>query len=150
VPVGRERIIAKALFAGYDNDFVTALHILIPQLEHLVRFHLKQHGAKTTNLDKNGIENEKGLSTLMELPEIETIFRKDLSFEIKALFCDPFGPNLRNELAHGLLDYEEAQSIYSIYAWWLGLSIIFNMFWNAKHSGTDSSEPADEHEQKNA
>jgi hypothetical protein len=32
VPVGRERIIAKALFAGYDNDFVTALHILIPQL----------------------------------------------------------------------------------------------------------------------
>jgi hypothetical protein len=76
VPVGRERIIAKALFAGYDNDFVTALHILIPQLEHLVRFRLKQHGAKTTNLDKNGIENEKGLSTLMELPEIETIFGK--------------------------------------------------------------------------
>jgi hypothetical protein len=64
----------------------------------MIRFHLKQHGAKTTNLDKNGIENEKGLSTLMELPEIETIFRKDLSFEIKALFCDPFGPNLRNEL----------------------------------------------------
>jgi hypothetical protein len=45
----------------------------------------------------------------MELPEIETIFGKDLSFEIKALFCDPFGPNLRNELAHGLLDYEEAR-----------------------------------------
>jgi hypothetical protein len=150
VPVGRERIIAKALFAGYDNDFVTALHILIPQLEHLVRFHLKQYGAKTTHLDKNGIEDEKGLSTLMEMPEIETIFGEDLSFEIKALFCDPFGPNLRNELAHGLLDYEEAQSIYSIYAWWLGLSIIFNTFWNAKHSGTDSSEPADEHEQKNA
>ncbi len=146
VPPGREQIIAKALFSGYDNDFVTALHILIPQLEHLVRFHLKQHGARTTNLDQNGIENENGLSTLMELSEIENIFGDDLSFEIRALFCDPFGPNLRNELAHGLVNYEEAQSTYSIYAWWLGLRIIFNTFWNAKHARQVNSEPVSEHE----
>jgi len=147
VPLGREQIIAKALFAGYDNDFVTAFYILIPQLEHLVRFHLKQHGAKTTNLDKDGIENENGLSTLIELPEIKNIFGEDIAFEIRALFCDSFGPNLRNELAHGLVGYEEAQSTYSIYAWWLVLRIIFNTFWNAKHAEQVNSEPADEPEQ---
>jgi hypothetical protein len=65
VPPGRERLLAKALFSGYDNDFVTALHILVPQIEHLVRFHLKQVGVKTTNLDINGIENENGLSTFV-------------------------------------------------------------------------------------
>jgi len=150
VPQGREQMIAKALYAGYDNDFVTALHILVPQLEHLIRFHLKQHGAKTTNLDQNGIENENGLSTLVELPEIEDIFGKDLSFEIRALFCDSFGPNLRNELAHGLLSYEEAQSTYSIYAWWLGLRIIFNTFWNAKHAEQVDSESIDGSEPENA
>lgn len=150
VPQGREQLVAKALFAGYDNDFVTALHILIPQLEHLIRFHLKQNGVKTTNLDINGIENENGLSTLAELPEVKNIFGEDLTFEIRALFCDSFGPNLRNELAHGLLGYEEAQSIYSIYAWWLGLRIVFNTFWNTKHTGKVDNESADEHESKNA
>ena len=132
VPQGREYILAKALFSGYDNDFVTALHVFVPQLEHLVRFHLKQRGVQTSNLDKNGIENENGLSTLVELAEFEQIFGEDLSFEIKALFCSPFGPNIRNELAHGLLDYEGSQSAYSIYAWWVGLRIIFNTYWNSK------------------
>lgn len=133
VPNSRESLVAKALYSGYDNDFVTAIHILIPQLENLVRYHLKQVGVKTTNLDSSGIENEKGLSSLMDNEETKEIFGKDLAFEIKALFCDSFGPNLRNELAHGLIGDEDSQSIYSIYAWWLFLRIVFNTFWNATY-----------------
>ena len=131
VPRGRERLFGKALHAGYDRDFTVAMHLLSPQIEHMVRFHLKNAGVKTTNLDIHGIENENGLSTLMGLPETETVFGKDLSFEIKALFCDALGPNLRNELAHGLLDDDSFQSIHAIYAWWLGLRLVFNTFWNA-------------------
>ncbi|NBQ39916.1 MAG: DUF4209 domain-containing protein [Alphaproteobacteria bacterium] len=69
VPRGRERLIGKALFAGYDRDFTVAMHLLVPQIEHMVRFHLKNAGVKTTNLGIDGIENENGLSTLMGLPE---------------------------------------------------------------------------------
>jgi hypothetical protein len=132
VPEGRERLFGKALFAGYEKDFVAALHLLIPQIEHMVRWHLKAAGIKTTNLDKDGVENENGLSALMELPEATQIFGEDLSFEFKALFCDAFGPNLRNELAHGLLDDNACQSPYAIYAWWFGLKLVFKAFWNAK------------------
>jgi len=132
VPKGRERLFGKALFAGYEKDFVAALHLLIPQIEHMVRWHLKAAGIKTTNLDKDGIENENGLSALMELPEVTQIFGEDLSFELKALFCDAFGPNLRNEIAHGLLDYEACHSNNAIYAWWFGLKLVFNAFWNTK------------------
>jgi hypothetical protein len=131
VPRGRERLFGKALHAGYDRDFTVAMHLLAPQIEHMVRYHLKNAGVKTTNLDIDGIENENGLSTLMGLPETETVFGKDLSFEIKALFCDALGPNLRNELAHGLLDDDSFQSIHAIYAWWMGLRLVFNTFWNA-------------------
>jgi hypothetical protein len=140
VPKDRVRLFGKALFSGYDGDFVTALHLLVPQLEHLVRHHLKQSGAKTTMLDVNGIENEIGLSSLMDLPEVERIFGVNLSFEIRGLFCDPFGPNLRNELAHGLLDDEACQSIYAVYAWWFGLRLIFNMFWNATRKAMPVSD----------
>lgn len=131
VPLGRERLFGKALYAGFDRDFIVSMHLLAPQIEHMVRFHLKNAGVKTTNLDIDGIENENGLSTLMGLPEVEKVFGQDLSFEIKALFCDALGPNLRNELAHGLLDDDSFQSIHAIYAWWMGLRLVFNTFWNA-------------------
>jgi len=61
IPKNRTGLWGKALFAGYERDFVTALHILIPQIEHMVRVHLKQAGAKTTNLDKDGVQNESPL-----------------------------------------------------------------------------------------
>ena len=138
VPVGREQLFGKALFAGYDQDFVTALHLLVPQIEHLVRYHLKQAGVKTTNLSIDGIENENGLSTLMELPEANQIFGENLAFEIRSLFCDAFGPNLRNELAHGLIEVNDCYSVNSIYAWWFALKLVFNTFWNAERR---SSEP---------
>ena len=103
VPIDRERLWAKALYAGYDRDFVTAIHLLCPQMEHMVRLHLKAPGAQTTTLSQDGIETENGLGTLMEMPEVEKILGPNLTFEIKALFCSPFGPNLRNQVAHGLL-----------------------------------------------
>ena len=140
VPIGRELLFGKALFAGYDRDFITALHILVPQIEHMVRYHLKQAGGTTTYLDSKRIETENGLSTLMDLPKAEKIFGEDLSFEIKALFCDPFGSNLRNELAHGLLDDRACVSTATIYAWWFGLKLVFNTFWNASRNDTEKSE----------
>lgn len=132
VPVGRARLFGKALHAGYDGDFVFALHLLAPQIEHMVRTHLKQAGSTTTTLDKEGIENENGLSTLMALPETAVVFGKDLAFELQALFCDASGPNLRNQLAHGLLDDDDCRSPPSIYAWWLALKLVFNTWWNTQ------------------
>lgn len=140
VPEGREGLFGKGLFAGYDRDFVTALHVLIPQIEHMVRVHLKRAGAKTTTLGINGVENENGLSTLMDLPEVEKVFGADLGFELRALFCDPFGPNLRNELAHGLLDEGACQSIYGVYAWWFTLRLVFNTWWNANKKGESGNQ----------
>ena len=126
VPNDRKKIWTKALFAGYNKDFLTAVHLLVPQIEHIVRLMLKQRGVQTTNLDSKGIENENGLSSLMALQETEEILGKNLSFEIKSLFCDPFGPNLRNNIAHGLLDDDTCQSACAIYAWWFGLKLVLN------------------------
>lgn len=143
VPAGRASLIAKGLFAGFERDLVSALHLLVPQVEHLVRWHLKSAGVKTTTLSLDGIETENGLSTLVDLPEVVAIFGEDLSFELKALFCDAFGPNLRNEVAHGLLDSPNCQTAQTFYAWWLVLRMTFNTFWNSAHK-PQTSGPADE------
>ena len=41
------------------------------------------------------------------------------------------GPNLRNNIAHGLLNDQEANSVDAVYAWWLGLQLVFNTYWNS-------------------
>ena len=104
VPLGREVLFGKALAQGFNRDFATSIHLLVPQFEHMVRIRLKIAGVSTSHLDQNGIETENGLSTLIDLPQTTTIFGEDLTYEIKALFCDQLGPNLRNNIAHGLLD----------------------------------------------
>ena len=128
VPSGRESLFGKALARGFSHDFATALHLLVPQIEHMVRIRLKDAGAITSHLDQNGIETENGLSSLVALPQMTNIFGEDMTYEIKALFCEPVGPNLRNNVAHGLLDEQEAQSEYAVYAWWLGLKLMFKDF----------------------
>ena len=140
VPIGREVLFGKALAEGFNRDIATSIHLLAPQIEHMVRFHLKSAGVPTAHLDQNGIENEIGLSALIELPECSTIFGDDLTYEIRALFCDQVGPNLRNNVAHGLLNDREVQSVDAVYAWWLGLKLVFNTFWNSLARETASQE----------
>lgn len=132
VPSGREHLVGKGLFAGYEGDFATAVYLLVPQIEHMVRCGFRAADIKTTTLDQNGIETENGLGSLMGLPEASRIFGEDLTFEFRALFTDPVGPNLRNRLAHGLLGDEDCRSAYAVYAWWFGLKLVFSTFWAAR------------------
>ena len=131
VPPGREVLLGKALFNGYEYDFAIALHLLTPQIEHMVRYRLKAAGIDTLHTDRHGIQDEKGLSSLVESPEFGQVFDKDLAFEIRALFCDHLGANLRNNVSHGPFTSQECHSAYSVYAWWLGLKIVFRQYWAA-------------------
>ncbi len=131
VPSERVGLVAKGLKAGFDGDFIVALHLLVPQLEHLVRTHLQLVGAKTVSVDGAGLQMEIGLSALVDLPEMNSVFGEDLAFEIRAVFCDRFGPNLRNDVAHGLLVEGAMQSTASIYAWWLMFRAIFHQYYFA-------------------
>ena len=140
VPPRQEVLFGKALFYGYDHEFDTALHLLVPQIENMVRFHLKRRGAKTTNVDEDGIETENGLSTLIDLPQATIVFGEDVAYEIKTLFCDHFGQNLRNNVAHGLLDDDQSQSAHSVYAWWFGLKLVFNTYWSASNRTAETTE----------
>ena len=134
VPKERAGLLGKALFAGYRDDFVTALHLLVPQIENFVREVLKQAGVETKTLDNDGIENEKAMGSLIQEPKANEVFGEDLAFELNSLFCDPAGPNLRNKVAHGLLDEGQFDSPYAIYAWWLGLRLVVNTWWSVSNT----------------
>lgn len=128
----RALLLGNALWLGFEDEFGLAIHLLCPQVEHIVRTELKIAGCITTNIDKDGIENENGLSTLLELPEAEQVFGKSLKFELKSIFTEALGYNLRNNVAHGLLNDNNSVSAGSIYAWWMILRLVIRSIFSGQ------------------
>jgi hypothetical protein len=125
IPRDRIMLMVDALWYGFEYEFAASIHLLCPQIENIVRNELDKRGAITLTRGEDGATNENGLSTLMKDPKIVDILGKNLSFEIEFIFCKVHGFNLRNNVAHGLLDDAEAtSSVGCIYAWWMTLRII--------------------------
>jgi hypothetical protein len=132
VPQSHAGLIAQGLYAGFQHDFAVAMHLLVPQFEHIVRTVLKSNQVITTNTDKDGLSMEVGLSSLIDKPEVEQIFGPDVTFGIYALMCSQSGPNLRNNIAHGLVSDAILQDTMSVYTWWFILKLVFSQ-WYVKH-----------------
>lgn len=145
VPLGREMIFARGLYAGLIGDFLVATHLLIPQLENSVRYVLNDHGVVTVYADQYGLQKEYDLNTLLygELgKKCEEIFGKDLLFALQGLLVEFPGANLRNTMAHGRLDHDEFYSPHCAYFWWLTLKLCLIPYQNARSNarGDNSSE----------
>lgn len=143
VPSTHEEVFARGLHHGYSGDFGTAVHLLVPAIEALVRLHLANAGERTSAISADGNEHEIGLSALMENERVVDIFGEDVAFELRALLCGPIGPNLRNEVAHGLTGNAVFSSGVSVYLWWLTLKLVFMPYWNALHDpeAAEAREP---------
>ena len=132
VPSGREYLFAKGLYAGLMGDFITSTHILIPQIENSVRYLLSNRGAITSGIDNknNGIQQENNLNTTLfpsKYPQITSIFDEDTLFELQGLLVEKSGSNLRNRMAHGLINDNEFFSPIFSYLWWVTLRLCFGL-----------------------
>ena len=132
VPSGREYLFAKGLYAGLMGDFITSTHILIPQIENSVRYLLSKRGAITSGIDNknNGIQQENNLNTTLfpsKYPQITSIFDEDTLFELQGLLIEKSGSNLRNRMAHGLINDNEFFSPIFSYLWWVTLRLCFGL-----------------------
>lgn len=126
---------ARGLLHGLNGDYPSAVAVLVPQLEQLIRLQLKAAGAQTLFVDPDtAVETEKGLGALLEMPEANRTLGVSLTFELRALLVEKEGANLRNHLAHGLITDSEAWSAYAVYAWWLALRMVVVPFWNTRQS----------------
>ncbi len=123
VPEGREQIFARGLHAGLAGDFLTAIHLLIPQFENSVRHLLKQQGLITSGLSSDGIQEEWDLNKTLYMPQTVNIFGEDLVFDLQGLLVNRYGANLRNKMAHGLMSHDDFYSSEVVYLWWLMLRL---------------------------
>ncbi len=123
VPLGREGIMMRGLHAGLAGDFLVSTHLLAPQIENAIRTLLIRAGAITSGLTSEGIQNELSLNDLLEMPELSRILDADMIFDLQGLLVEHHGSNLRNLVAHGLLNYGAFSTGQAIYLWWIALRL---------------------------
>ena len=124
IPPGQTHSYARGLLAGLRQDWTLAVHLLIPQIEHSVRYMLAQlKGKSRSSIDERGVQKEYGLNATLLWPETEELLGEDLVFALRTLLIEPFGFNLRNQMAHGLVQDGGFWHGGSIYLWWLTLRL---------------------------
>lgn len=119
IPPGHAESFARALVAGFQGDMLVATHLVPAQFEAMVRYVVEMAGGSTSMFDPQGLQPEKSLNALLETDEALEVFGEAGLFELDDLFVDQLGANLRNEVAHGLLEDEGMFSTDALYAWWL-------------------------------
>lgn len=95
IRVGIERYFAA--------DYVSAVHILVPQLEDVLRRIIGKLGVSTTSLAPDGLTREKPLNQVLNTPELKTLLGGRVWFYFKYVLDHQLGENLRNDVAHGLI-----------------------------------------------
>ncbi len=111
----RNRVfIQRGLRRYYAGDYLSALHVLIPRLEDVIRHMLPALGVATTSADQ-GIEREKPLEVIFdkdrERARLRQALGEDLWYTLRVALIDKWGWNLRNQIAHGLASEEECNEV---------------------------------------
>ena len=121
---GRDRIIAKGISAGMHGDFVVAYHILVPQLEEILRVILENHSTLPFNLGVDSIQSDWTLGKCLDHSEIEIELGSDIVWMLRCLLTDKMGVNGRNLMAHGLMEEDHFYTSDVIYFYWLFIHIL--------------------------
>ncbi|MBU5488604.1 DUF4209 domain-containing protein [Clostridium sp. MSJ-8] len=123
VPGDRKKSFVKGLLAGFEFDLITALSILVPQVENALRCLAEECGDVIYKSNEDGVEELITLNGILDLPKLNETLDDNLIFNLKSIFTSKFGINIRNEVAHGIIDDEEFKSVYSLYVWWFILKL---------------------------
>lgn len=121
IPDGRERIFQSGLYMFINGDYYEAIHILAPQVEKLFRNIAREVGGLTITLESDGSSLEKVLSSVFSLPEMLDCYDNDILFTFRGLLNERAGANIRNEIAHGIMDEYTCSTGACLY---LGVAVI--------------------------
>jgi lysyl-tRNA synthetase class 1 len=101
----KDGLLRDGLEAYQQNDFVKAIHVLVPQVEHILRNFLGRLGIPTRKTVRNhpGITDAKNMNDVLADDRMKERLTENLWRYLAVVYVDRRGLNLRNDLAHGLV-----------------------------------------------
>jgi len=101
---GWRRPLLDAALERFDaGDYVSGVHILVFQIEGIVRDLAGMAGLPRV-IEKDGATPARALNDLLYDPDVVAVLGEGLAAALRALLVDPVGKNIRNLVAHGLAD----------------------------------------------
>lgn len=128
------------IHSGLRGDFLTACHLLVPQIENSLRHLLEIRAEEPTALHANNEQERDGLKSLLENPEIIRIFGIDGIIHLRTVLIDKRYPGLRHSVAHGFVNSNYFYGTGAIYTWWLIFRIImisYKSYWEKTYMKTN-------------
>ena len=102
----RRVFLIRGIKAYLDRDFLTALHILIPQIESLIRSLAEKLKVPVLKPSQTGGFHYRLLDDLLRDENLIKVLGEDMCLYLRVLLTDPRGWNLRNEICHGISPLE--------------------------------------------
>ncbi len=100
----RRAIIEQAIQAYLSGDYLTSVHLLIPQIEATIRYLYEKMGGLVLKPARDGSFHLKVLDELLRDPILGEVLDENILLYLRVLLTDQRGWNLRNEVCHGLID----------------------------------------------
>lgn len=108
---GRKEFFVRGIDTFMNEDFLVSLHLLIPQLEALIRNLAEKIGIPILKPSRSGGFYYKTLGELLREDGIIEVLGDDMCLYLRVLLTDPRGWNLRNDVAHGISKPERFNQI---------------------------------------
>jgi hypothetical protein len=116
------RFINVGIQRFFENDYISALHVLVPQYESILRSMFTKLGFATTSIKKGIAQHEETFNVFLEREDIRLVLGEDLHKFIEMVMVKQRGFNLRNNVAHGLMksnEYTKELTVLVIYMYLL-------------------------------
>jgi hypothetical protein len=99
-------LLMEGIAAWFDQDYVKAVHVLVPQVEKGLRGIAAKLNRPITKPHPTlpGVGVAIGMGDILYSDEMRERLGSELTLHFLTLYADPRGFNLRNEVAHGLID----------------------------------------------
>lgn len=118
----QKEIIAVGINRFFEDDYVSALHVLVPQFESYFRTLFEWGGFPTTSLKNNGLQYEQNFNDFLRQDFVRESLDENLLFMIEFVMVEQLGKNLRNNIAHGLSDikvFRKSNCLIVVYLFWI-------------------------------
>jgi len=91
----------KALSHYFSEDYVSALHILVPRIEHMLKSAFEQCGMPSVAIPNERQVREQTFGDFLRKEEVKKALGESIWHYIYFALIDESGLNLRNDIAHG-------------------------------------------------
>jgi hypothetical protein len=98
----KEDIVKKGLQAYLEADYMSAIHILVPQAEAAIRMLVELTGGATLRKNRQGGLQLRTFDDLLRDESVQNCFGSDTSFYFRMPLTDQRGWNMRNDVCHGI------------------------------------------------